>query len=393
MKNGTQQNNRTTQTTGYYLAFIALGLSSAVLGPTLPDLAEHTQTQLGDISFLFAASSLGYLFGALLGGRLYDRLPGHRVMAIALGGIMATMLLIPLIPLLWLLAAVLLLSGIVTATLDVGGNTLLVWVHQDKVGPYMNGLHFFFGVGTFLAPIVIAQTVLASGDITWAYWILAALMSVALIWLLKSPSPTNLGSAQDNPAKQANPILVALIAIFFFLYVGAEVAVGGWIYTYAVTLKLSNETLAAYLTSAFWGAFTLGRLLAIPIAARLKPSHILLGSLAGSLIGVVTILLGSNSLAVTWIGTLGVGLSMASVFPTTLSLAERRMTLTGRVTSWFFVGASIGGMSLPWLVGQLFEPFGPQIAMSTVAASLIAAIGVYAVLNFHSERERSEPQA
>ncbi len=33
----------------------------------------------------------------------------------------------------------------------------------------------------------------------------------------------------------------------------------------AVTLRLSDEPTAAYLTSLLWGAFTLGRLLAIPL--------------------------------------------------------------------------------------------------------------------------------
>ncbi len=52
--------------------------------------------------------------------------------------------------------------------------------------------------------------------------------------------------------------------LFFFLYVGAEVGFGGWIFTYAVALDLGSETAAAYLTSAFWGALTFGRLLTIP---------------------------------------------------------------------------------------------------------------------------------
>ena len=70
-------------TIGYYAAFVALGLASASLGPTLPGLALHTQSRLAQISSLFAARSLGYLVGSLLGGRLYDRIPGHPVMALA----------------------------------------------------------------------------------------------------------------------------------------------------------------------------------------------------------------------------------------------------------------------------------------------------------------------
>jgi len=69
---------------------------------------------------------------------------------------------------------------------------------------------------------------------------------------------------------------------------------------------------------------------------------------------------------------------MASIFPTTLTLAERRMTITGRVTGWFIVGASAGSMSLPWLVGQLFERTGPRAAMFVVFIALAAAALVIA---------------
>jgi len=37
----------------------------------------------------------------------------------------------------------------------------------------MNALHFFFGVGAFVSPIIVAQAILMTGDITWAYWVLA----------------------------------------------------------------------------------------------------------------------------------------------------------------------------------------------------------------------------
>ena len=52
--------------------------------------------------------------------------------------------------------------GVAEGALDVGGNTLLIWVHRHKVGPFMNGLHFFFGAGAFLSPIIIAQTAVRS---------------------------------------------------------------------------------------------------------------------------------------------------------------------------------------------------------------------------------------
>ena len=74
------------------------------------------------------------------------------------------------------------------------------------------------------------------------------------------------------------------------------------------------------------------------------------------------------------------------LFPTTLSLAERRLTITGRVSGWFFAGASAGGMTLPWLIGQLFEPIGPRVMVFAIMVDLIVAMGIFAVLILHSTR-------
>jgi fucose permease len=68
---------------------------------------------------------------------------------------------------------------------------------------------------------------------------------------------------------------------------------------------------------------------------------------------------------------------MASIFPTTLSLAERRMMITGRVTGWFFVGVGAGAMTIPWMVGQLFEGVGPQVLLFVLALDLLLAFGLY----------------
>lgn len=377
---------RSSKTAAYYLAFVALGLTSATLGPTLPNLAEHTRSNLREISYLFTVRSLGYLIGSFLGGRLFDRKPGHPVMAFMLVGMVAALVFIPLIPALWLLIGVMLFLGLAEGVLDVGGNTLLVWVHRHRVGPYMNGLHFFFGVGAFLSPLIVAQAVLLSGSINWGYWTVALLVGPAALWLSRLPSPPAQKVSQGGAAGQVNHRLVALIVLFFFLYVGAEVGFGGWIYTFALDSKVANETVAAYLTSAFWGGLTVGRLLAIPIAARVRPRYVLLGDLVGCLASIGLMLIWPHSLVAVWAGTLGIGLAMASIFPTTISLAERRMTVTGQVTGWFFVGASAGAMFWPWVIGQLFESTGPRIMPLALFIDLVLALVILIILISYSTR-------
>ncbi len=365
----------------YFFAFMALGMASAALGPTLPGLAEQTSTQLSSISFLFATRSLGFLTGAILAGRIYDRLPGHAILTGMLLMMGVALALVPFTSQLWLLTLLMLLAGVVESGIDVGGNTLLVWCFGEKVGPYMNSLHFFFGLGAFLSPIIIAQTMLATeGGIRLAYWVLAMMVLPAVLLFNRFPSPPIRARDTAVHGQHANRTLIVLVAAFMFLYVGAEVSYGGWIYTYAITLGLSTETAAAYLTSFFWGALTLGRLISIPLTAQLHPKTMLGGALAGCVLSMIVLLVWRISPAALWAGTIGLGLSMSVIFPTTLAWAEHTLSLSGQMTSYFFVGASLGAMTIPWLIGQLFESVGAVVTMLIIFITLLVAVLVFSLL-------------
>ena len=385
--NAASKSNKRRQSIGYYLAFIGLGLSFTALGPTLTDLAAQTSSGLGEFSFVFFASSLGYLIGSFTSGRLYDRYTGHRIMAAVLFLTAVALALIPFIRSLWILTFILLCSGMFSGAIDVGGNTLIVWTHGENVDVYMNLLHAFFGVGAFLSPVVVAQAVSWGGGMRWAFWTLALLMLPIGIYVMSVQSPESplskqLTNSDDTVPKtvRKHSSLVALIAVFFFLYVGAETSFGGWIATYAKSLGLGDAVTAAYLTSAFWGALTLGRFLSVILAVYIKPALMLIIDLSGCIISLCIVLFGSGSVTVTWVGTIGFGLSIASIFPTTVNLAERRMTITGKITAWFFVGASLGGMTLPLIIGQLYDLIGPRITPAVLLSSMVLAAFVFIYL-------------
>ena len=367
-------------TAAYFAAFVGLGLTTGSLGPTLPGLAEQTQVGLGAISYVFTARSVGYLLGSVRAGKLLDRRPGNPVMAAMLLTMSIMMAVVPLASRLWLLLLAMLILGAAEAGLDVGANTLLGWVHGNRVAPFMNALHAFFGVGALLAPIVVAQTALLSYPTSRSYFVLALLLLPVAAFTLRLPSPVAATPKKHDEPATTNRRLVFLIAVFLFLYVGAEVGFAGWIFTYAIKLKLSSATTAAYLASLFWGSLTLGRMLTIPVAARFKPRTIVMSSLAGCLLSLAVMLLRPGSFAATLVGTTGLGLSMASIFPTTLSFAGNRMKMTGRVTGWFVFGASAGSMLIPLGIGQAFQAVGPRVVIFVTTVTLLAAVGVLAVV-------------
>jgi MFS transporter, FHS family, Na+ dependent glucose transporter 1 len=371
-------------TIAYYLSFIVLGASTAASGPSLPALAEHTSSGLDRISLIFVFGSLGYLIGSYFGGRAYDRVPGHRLMAIALLAIALASVLIPLAPVLWMLLVAMFLSGLAGGIVDVGCNTLLLWTHGKSAGPFMNGLHFFFGVGSFIAPLLLARVLIQTGDIHWLFWSVAiACLPLAIwCWFLSEPETHTQAQARTNASFPVLPVL--LMVIMFVLYVGLELGFANWIYTYALTLDLGTEVTSAYITSGFWGAFTFGRLLGIWVSTRARSQTILLADLIGCAISTLIIMLWKDSSLALWIGSIGLGLSMASIFPTFLMLAGERMEVTGAMTGWFLVGSGAGSMLLPWLIGQIFVRTGAG-AMTTVLLIDVAAI-LLVLLLFSSQR-------
>jgi len=374
------KNQKLIITIAYYLAFILLGLTISAEGPTLLKLSEHTSSTLGEISSIFLVGSFGYLTGSYISGRIYDRVPGHQFMAGVLVMLGIVTALVPVATSLPMLLVIILILGLAKGALDVGCNTLLLWVHNETVGPFMNGLHAFFGVGAFIAPLIVANVMKATGDIYWVYWsfAIAALPIAVFIWNL--PSPPARATPEEHKATPLPVLPVTVMVLCFLLYVGAEAGYGNWIYTYAFKLNLGTEITANYLTSAFWGSFTAGRLLGILISTRAKPLTILAMDFVGCLVSVGLILLFQDSATILWIGSILLGISLASIFPTFLTLAEERMHITGAMTGWFLVGGGLGGMLMPWLIGQAFANIGPGSMVMIVLTSIV--LNIVALVSF-----------
>jgi len=360
-------------TIAYYLSFIILGLTTAVSGPSILTLSKHTSSGLDRISLIFIFGSLGYIAGSYLGGRAYDRVPGHKFMVVTLIVLAIASAMIPLARSLKFLLFAMFLSGLASGILDVGCNTLIMWTHGEKAGPFINGLHFFFGVGSFIAPFLLGQILPKTGDIHWVYWSFSIVCIPVTIWLWFLPDPAKRAHIQEGIIATTFPVLpVSLVVILFLFYVGLELGFGNWIYTYTVTLGLGTITSAANLNSSSWGSFTLGRLLGVWISTRLRSKMILFVDILGCAISITVILLWKESSAALWIGTIGLGISMASIFPTFILLAGERMQLNGVITGWFLVGSGTGGMLLPWLLGQIFARTSPEAMPTVLLATLVS---------------------
>jgi fucose permease len=155
------------------------------------------------------------------------------------------------------------------------------------------------------------------------------------------------------------------------VYVGAEIGFASWLYVF-VDLQFGARSATA-VTGAFWGAFSLFRLLGILGARRWAPERILTICFSSALAFALLLALSPHSLTAVWVGAVGVGASVAAIYPTTITVYSRRYELTGRHFGAIAVASCLGSMTFPWLIGRLLDVGGPVVVPATTALLLAAA--------------------
>jgi fucose permease len=374
----------------YSLAFISLGLVSGSLGPTISGLAARTHSQMHEISSLFVVRSLGTMIGAVLIGRLYDRVAGHPLLGASLLASALLMVLTPMAHLLWVLLAISIFLGLAGGSINVGGNALVVLAHGERSRPFMSALHFAFGLGGFLAPILFTGFLGRDDGLQLTYWTLAALTVPTALLILFTRSPQHQHHERKTAAMQLPPLTLTLFILFFFLEVGAEASVMGWYFSYASSRGVSEQT-AGLMNSGFWAAFTFGRLTTIWLSLRFNAISVIIAQLRVAMAIGVALLVLPASPELMWAGAIGFGLAVAPIFPSMFGYAQRLMGLSGKLTGYFMVGSSAGAMFWPWLIGQFFQSQGPQVMIFVALFDLIGALA--AVFALHRANARSTADA
>lgn len=406
----------------------------------------RTRARMRQMAFVFTARSGGYLAGSIISGFIFDKYDGSLMLSVVLFVAAAGTALAPLCRTVPLLALAVITQGTAMGFLDTGGNVLLLALWGAAGAPYMQALHFAFGAGAFVSPLVAepflsrnrtisqqgALAPIPAGDsqVATAYFIASAPLFICGVWfvyfavtnrraiargvsrgyaVLSSglsssrdvpATPDATGAAENAPEKAAlDPAMTAdswrirgpyrrqiitAAFFFFFLYVGVEVAYASYLATFAVQGPLRmSEPQAAVLTSAFWGAFAFGRLIAIFISMRVSSARMLLADLAGALFATILLTAAAKIEPAVWTASVLFGLSLASAFPTAFNLCERYIEVNSRAASFFVVGSSLGEMVLPLIVGTLLDNTsfgGPNTLPVGCLVFVILAIVVFAFL-------------
>jgi FHS family Na+ dependent glucose MFS transporter 1 len=271
--------------------------------------------------------------------------------------------------------------GVAIGLVDVGGNTLLVRLFRADAPPYMNALHLAFGFGAFLCPLIVDRFEVVTDDAATAFWAFAAAIVPVALWQLRVPSPA-VPADGEGDAAPANVLrryafFLTLLAALFVMHVGAELAFGGWIFSYADELQIGGTTTARVLNSVFWGGLVVGRIIGIPLSLRLSSRAMLQLDLVGAGASLALIGFLPDWSPALWIGTAIFGMAIASMFATCINYTGEHMPMSSEVMAILVVGAGVGSMTLPWVTGQLFDRQGPESMLWVVGAAVAAAFMLF----------------
>ncbi|KAL8583430.1 hypothetical protein ACOMHN_057886 [Nucella lapillus] len=171
--------------------------------------------------------------------------------------------------------------------------------------------------------------------------------------------------------------ITLLTCLSLFLFDGLQSSFANYIYTYAHDSRLEGlqKYEGAVLDACFWGLFALGRLIAVPVAAKMTAAFMLLVNVTGCSAALLLTLIFLRSHAMVYVGTCSVGLFVSSLSPTAISMAEQYIDINPTITTCLVVAAALGEALCPIIVGNVVVSLGPaSFLVFCLTFSLIAVL-------------------
>ena len=356
------------------LAFLPTGILTTLLGPMLPILIARwalNDTQAGN---LFLVQFLSSVVGVQLSGILLSRL-GFRP-AFLLGLLLMACG-----------AATLYMGSVALGMASVGvyglGIGLIVPTDSLLIAEVSSGsrsgavslLNFFWGFGAVLCSLMVAW---AAAHRTLPFFLgsvsfLLVVLAFGMWNLPFPPAAASVGRPSHWRELAASPA-IWLFAAVFFLYPGAETAVGGWIGSYVSRLGPREAAMAPLMPAFFWTALTVGRGLGPFFLSRVPERRVLRAGFATASAGIV-LMLWSSALPGVIAGALITGLSYATLYPITVARLSQRFGVAARsIGAFMFSLASVGPAVISWMVGIISQSTG------SLRAGLTLPLGATVIL-------------
>ncbi|MCB0062547.1 MAG: MFS transporter [Caldilineaceae bacterium] len=378
-------------TAGGFFSFFAFGFVDNIKGPALPSLLQDLNLSYSQGGGILFGAYLGFVIATLLAGPVSDLL-GNRAILFAAGlFITAGMVGLGMASTYPLLFLAMLVVGLGTGSIEVGGNGLIVALHREAQGRFLNLLATFHGIGSMIAPLYAAWILTNVGNWRQIFLYSAPLaVLLALIFLVTAgpPVPKGEGHGFDWPTLRRNGFSGTMILFYLALglYVATELGIAAWIVEYLIQQKGIAQTTAAYYLSGFFAFVMVGRLIGSVVVERAGYLRSVLLAASGALICILIALFGPTWLAIFLPLS---GLFCSIIFPTiTAAVSQLHTRNTGTILGLLFTAGGLGGTLGPAAIGVGSDWLGIQWGFGLNALFCAGAIGAVALLLRKEHRPR-----
>jgi fucose permease len=343
----------------------------------LEHLVRRFEISLPQAGSIFSAHFAGALIGVFVSMWGMERVSGRVAIWAPLGCLAAGCAGVAIAPSWPAFLAAAFVVGLGFGGLDLGLNQLGAHSQGPRRSALLNALNSAYGFGSVAGPILISRfsqdhlTVLYGGAAALAVVLIPAVAGIRGRLPVASRNPR-----QDREAAAGSRHGGSLVIIFlvgFIFYVGVETGVGGWMPSHLESVGLRSLE-AASITSGFWLALAIGRLLGAVIPDRVPPSVVVISGAAVASVALLVALSGQAA-PIAYIVT---GFAIAPIFPTALAWLAKLRPGDSRATSWMFPATMVGGGVIPPAIGVAIAWFG--IASAPAVMSAVAAITLGAFL-------------
>jgi fucose permease len=373
-----------------YSGFVALGLSSGLLGVAWPSIRGSFDLSLDAVGTLLVATTAGSLLSSFSSGPIVSRIGAGRLLLVASVLMGIGLLGYSLAPTWWVLVLIGVLSGMGAGAMDAGMNTYFAANHSASL---MNWLHACFGLGATLGPVVMTTVLNMGQSWRWGYVVAGILQGLlALSFGLTLPQ-WRLAGANSSEARARSSVAsvrtgdtlrlpgVWLGVALFFVLTGVEGTAGQWPYTLFTEGRGVAPSAAGMWVSVYWGSLTVGRIVFGFVVDRLGVVSSVRLCLTGVILGAACVWWNVADV-VGFLGLALIGFSLAPLFPLLISHTPRRLGAAHAPNAIGFQVAAAGlGLSLlPGLAGVLAESLGLEIIGPFLLLASIATFLLHEVI-------------
>jgi len=371
---------KTRATALAHAGFVITGIMTILLGPMLPLLAARWSLNDAQAGYLFTAQFATSIAG-VAGSTFLSRRYGYRV-PLMLGQSFFAVGAALLVKANWPLGVFsICVYGCGQGLTVPVSNLLISDLNPTARASALNLLNFSWGIGAVGCPFAIAA-LQSSHQIHWfLYGVAGSALALAIAFGLapiatEEPTP----NAELRRIEQRFWLrrLVVALGLLFFIYVGVESSVGGWISSYARRVGHEEGSFWAVAPSFFWGALLTGRALAPLVLKRVRETTVAIAGLTLTT-AAVGLLLASRNMPSIMLGASLAGFGLSAVFPINIAMIPVWLGDSGeRAAGAMFALSSMGGATMPWMVGAVSNSFQSlSIGLCVPLLGSLAMVGLY----------------